>query len=250
MSNKNFRIVSHNAYWFQGVPFEGTNPGSPAPAIFAGLIEVYRSLQPDLLCLQEVQSAEVAEQLADALGMHAFHTPGKVRTQYGVASLTSRTAGVADWQAHGKCVDRAWQLICVEVAPRTTLTVANVHLPSGRQTSPEQTRRLQRAELLDVIGFEPDVLCGDLNDSPGGIVTETMQASGYVDAACLRRRENLPSNIAGWRGDYIWVHGRDANSVIEYGAFAGDFRPAEATGKTFLSDHLPIWIDLAGCEAA
>ena len=54
------RIPSHNAYWFQGYRKEVDGTGIADPDVVAQLVERYHVAAWDVLCLQEVQSEEVA----------------------------------------------------------------------------------------------------------------------------------------------------------------------------------------------
>jgi len=245
MGRQSLRIACNNAFWFQGVPFEPDEPGPPVAEIFDALVERYRSLRADLLCLQEVQSPEVAEMLGAAVGMPARYCPGRVRSQYGVATLTALAVSVEDWRNRDVSVDRAWQVVTLQEGPFTGLRVANVHLPSGRQTGPEETVLLKKTELGDVLSLKPDVVCGDMNEQPGGLVCRIMHDAGYLDAAEAMGRADLVTNIAGRRGDFIFVRSDGRFILRAYGVVDRDRWTGPTGSKAFLSDHLPLWIDLA-----
>ena len=51
------RLVSHNVFWGQGAPFDTDQPGPVRSDIVNQLTELLLESNPDVLCLQEVQSA-------------------------------------------------------------------------------------------------------------------------------------------------------------------------------------------------
>ena len=52
-------ILSHNVFWFQGVPFLTDRPGPPLTGVISGLLKLYRASAPDVVCLQEVQVPKI-----------------------------------------------------------------------------------------------------------------------------------------------------------------------------------------------
>ena len=54
---KQLTVLSHNAFWFQGVPFATDIPPEPDLEIVKRLCEIYRRTDPDAVCLQEIHSA-------------------------------------------------------------------------------------------------------------------------------------------------------------------------------------------------
>jgi len=238
-------VLCHNAYWLQGHPFEGDQPGAAVEGIVAALAGQYRGFAPDVLCLQEVQSAGAFEAISAAMSLPGWYTPGRQHPQYGVCALSSDARILADSASEQGTFTRAFQLI--EAGPPDRgLRVANVHLPSGRQLGPAEgaARRLAELEAILRLDPPPDVLCGDLNERPGGAVSDYLARRGFVDAAAITGNAARCTSIGGTRGDYIWVRRPVAARLREYGVRRpGDFL-ADVPGKDFLSDHLPLWISV------
>src|SRR5690606_9781606 len=92
----------------------------------------------------------------------------------------------------------------IHLTENDTLNLANIHLPSNRQrgASGGQERRLE--ELSHVLG-KADILLGDFNEFPNGQCTSLLEAAGYIDTAEACQAGTTPSNIAGKRGDQVWV---------------------------------------------
>jgi endonuclease/exonuclease/phosphatase family metal-dependent hydrolase len=239
-------LLSHNAYWFQGHPFEGTSPGAPDPRVLAALARIYRRLAPALVCLQEVQSDAAFHAVAEAMGADGSYRPGGALPQYGVASLwgidgcrplpvTRRTRPQRQWQA----------LELPSPDGGDPITVCNCHLPSARQLPKDAAARRRIAEMTDVLdAATPHVVLGDLNEPPGGPVGRLMSDRGYHDAAVLTGRHERPTSLGPKRGDYIWVHDAIRHRLAEYGVLPRCALAAAEAGKLYLSDHLPLWIRL------
>jgi len=236
-------LTTHNAFWFQGFPFEGTDPGGPAEPVFAALAAEYRRLAPDCLCLQEVQSEAAARRLAAELGMSAAWCPGGELPQYGLAVLARLPVEARDWRSTGFTPERGWLL-----ARAGRLLVANVHLPSGRQSGSARARAQRIEELREVLRQDPDVLVGDLNERPGGEVWRFLAGRGYADAAEATGAGHLATGRSRQppkRTDYAWVRSGLA-AGLEYAVVAEeDFgAPAGAAGLSLLSDHFPVTVGL------
>lgn len=245
------RIVSHNVYWFQGRPFEGTNPGAPDNAIFDALIAVYRKLNADLLCLQEVQDATAHRRVEAALGLRGRHTPGVELPPYGTAWYAARGRDAGDCSAAQKPPQRAWQHAALTLTDGSEVLVANCHLPSSRQVSEAEAARLRVEELRAAIGSgesrKPHVVLGDFNEVPGGGVGAFLEAQGFCDVAAATGQGGTGTVPRGKRGDQIWVRGDLAGKIAGYGVWPGERLRAEhlKIGKDYLSDHFPLWVDLA-----
>ena len=69
-------LVTHNAYWFQGAPSVwGEERVCAHAAVVQALAVLYSDLDPDVICLQEVPSAEVCIALRVQLGMEGAFPP-------------------------------------------------------------------------------------------------------------------------------------------------------------------------------
>ena len=238
------RILSLNAFWFQGVPFEGTDPPAPRPHVVSRVAAALRPLTPDVLCLQEIQSSDALRPVKAEFPelAHQAYSTGAVFPQYGVAVLSRRpTALISSTERLVPPPQRAFQVSWVNA-----LTIAHIHLPSGRQEGVEQAARLRVAELRRILEAAPgiDVWAGDVNEPPGGGVDGFWAENGFVDAAEFTGQDHHPTAASGQnRGDRIAVRRALTERLIAYGVmpvrmFLGpEGRP--------LSDHLPLWIDLS-----
>jgi endonuclease/exonuclease/phosphatase family metal-dependent hydrolase len=154
---------------------------------------------------------------------------------------------VIDSARAGGSPQRAWQVVEVPRAAGGELLVANVHLPSNRQLGDEAAARKRIAELVEILdcGSRPEVMLGDLNEQPGGPLGAFLRESGYRDVAVLTASEGIGTTPKNRRGDQIWVAEPLSAAVAGYGAVAEEEMRTEIPGKEHLSDHFPLWIDLA-----
>ena len=240
------RIVTHNAFWFQGAPFATDRPGPADPAILAALAGVYRELAPDLLAVQEVQDPGTFERLAEAIGLGGRHCPGGELVQYGGAMLSRAGRLVADWRSAALRPQRMWQIVDVPAGGGADLRVCSVHLPSARQLGgpAAQARRVEelRAALAQADGAA--VVLGDFNEPPGGPVDELLAGQGYVDAAVAAGQADRPTGPGGGRGDRVWICQPSGAELIDYGVVDGRRLRAPMGPKEWLSDHFPAWVRL------
>lgn len=243
------RLVSHNAYWFQGVPFAGDQPGPAHPEILSGLAQLYTELAPDVLCLQEIQSRATAGALAAILGLDFMYAAGGAYPQYGAAVFSRWEMIASPVPAHAP-LDRVILRVRIYPPGRPPLLLSNVHLPSGRQRGPEGGQAQCLAELPvavtpDAGTGEVDVALGDFNEPPDGPCAAMLASHGYVDAARSLKQGHVFSNVKGSiRGDQIWLAPHVASGLRRY-CIAGRERLAvNWPGKTYLSDHLPVGVEL------
>jgi endonuclease/exonuclease/phosphatase family metal-dependent hydrolase len=233
-------LVSHNSYWFQGAPsLWGEERTHPHPLILTALTRFYRQLAPDILCLQEVPSEEEASRLAEGLGMHSAFAPGGRRPDYGGALLWQGfDAEVENLTGYGDTA--AFERMCLVLQGTVAdgLTVVNVHLSSNRYAPGREGDPVRLAELQALFAAcpHPDVIAGDFNATPGGLVYQDMVARGFVECGSLAC---VPARADERRVDYIWI--REARRLqVE----PTDFQPAgfllDKNSQTRLSDHPPI----------
>ena len=244
---KKFTVLSHNVFWFQGVPFLTDQPPSPNMDILERLCAIYKAVEADVVCLQEIQNRETFEAVAECLGMQGCYCSGKTLSQYGGALFWHRGRGRPLQNSDSSTVQtqRIWQTAELLTANNTSFTLGNVHLPSSRQLGAEGAAVQRVAELEELIdSFEGglDMIVGDFNERPGGRIAACMERHGYVDAAVHFKRFDAPTNLSGGRGDYIWVKREmlscvQAFDVVEKQDFVSRF-----SGKSYLSDHLPLWV--------
>jgi len=139
------RLITHNVFWLQGMPFLGDQPGSADPDVLDALSRLYVDLQPDVLCLQEVQSRGVVEALAAALGLGWCYAPGGRYPQYGAAVLSRWEMEVRPTSP--ALLDRVVLRVRVQPVGHASMLISNVHLPSNRQRGPEDGAAQRLAEL-------------------------------------------------------------------------------------------------------
>jgi endonuclease/exonuclease/phosphatase family metal-dependent hydrolase len=101
--------------------------------------------------------------------------------------------------------------------------------------------------MSTVLGQErkPDVILGDFNEQPGGPLGDFLKDSGYADAAVLTGRQTLGTTPKSRRGDQIWVTSELIDQVRDYGVIPEAHMRTDLPGKEHLSDHFPLWVDLA-----
>ena len=237
---KRFILVSHNVFWFQGVPFLTDQPAAPEQTILKRLCDVYQTIQPDVLCLQEIQSDAVAQAVTEQLGMaHIYHRGGSY-PQYGGA-VFSRWPMEEIAFTHDVSIDRVLIGVAVHLPDSAPLRLVNVHLPSSRQRGAEGGQAQRLLELSAVTG-QVDMLLGDYNESPQGKSAAFLKGHNYRDVAQTCSAGTEPSNIAssGLRGDMIWMSEKLTSRLHSYFVVPKEKLAIDDPEKTFLSDHLPI----------
>ncbi|MBI5090827.1 MAG: endonuclease/exonuclease/phosphatase family protein [Candidatus Hydrogenedentes bacterium] len=246
MTSKHITIVSHNAFWFQGHPFETDAPEDPVSEIVAGLEGLYRSKTPDVICLQEIQSEFAFRCAREALDMDGAYCPGGHYSQYGGATLWRRGKLIVDIRSVNRLPQRMWQITAVARHGAEPLTVANVHLASARHLGEDGAApsRIQDLEQMLTQKVRPLVVAGDFNEAPDGGASEYMASQGYVDTAPLTSHPEISTGINKARSDQIWVHRSLREHVEEFGVIAREELKTTAAGKELLSDHQPLWLRL------
>jgi len=237
-----FTLLTHNTYWLQGMPFEGTDPGPARAEVVAGLAALYRTLNADVCCVQELQSLAAFEALADATGMRGFFRSGQRYKPYGGAVLFQDGEPAGDDSRSNVLVERFWLKVRLGAGPLSGVVLCNAHLPSGRQTSREDAAQARVEELRALIAAKPrpEIVAGDFNEPPGGGVQKLMEAQGFVDLAPKFGHGETDSHTRkhARRIDYVWV---SAELLPRVKAFHVP-EPAELAlgGGRYLSDHLPL----------
>lgn len=124
------------------------------------ILATIESLQPDVLCLQEAQKDEVSilhPQLC-AQGYLATDTQDRSVLTY-VHSVHIRL----EWSEYSERPVRLETLCLTHKATTLSFTLANVHLPSGKQTASLRLLALQQSILGLQATKNPWVLIGDTN---------------------------------------------------------------------------------------
>jgi len=248
MTGRALTIVSHNAFWFQGHPFETDAPKDPTPGVVDGLVALYRSKNPDVVCLQEIQSEYTFRCVRDALGMSGSYCPGGHYSQYGGATLWRRGRLVADIRSESRLPQRMWQITSVARHRGEPLTIANVHLASARHLGEDGAgpSRIQDLEQLLRQKSRPMIIAGDFNEAPDGSVSEYLSAQGYIDTAPLTGHPDISTGINKDRSDQIWIQESLKDQVLAFGIFDRDDLKTDLDEKELLSDHQPLWMKLEG----
>jgi endonuclease/exonuclease/phosphatase family metal-dependent hydrolase len=241
------KIVTHNALWFQGAPFPTDEPGPAVPEVLAALAAAYRRLRPDVLAIQEVQDEATFRCLGEAVGLPGRYCPGGELPAYGGAIFHGGGRHVADGRSSRPVPQRMWQAVQVPFTEGRGLMVCSVHLPSSRQLGPGAAQR-RLNELRAALGHlrPPAVVLGDFNEPPGGAVGSLLARSGYLDAAVIAGRADVPTALGGGRGDQAWVHRGLRAALQGYGVMDRRELAAAPAGRECLSDHFPVWIELEG----
>jgi endonuclease/exonuclease/phosphatase family metal-dependent hydrolase len=240
------KVLCHNAFWFQGYPFPDELPSDADAEILESLCSIYADLNPDIICLQEVQSQEVFQGIRERLGMSGCYCPGGGLHQYGGAVLwrDSSARPVIDSRNSGAGTQRMYQIVETQ-GWGLPMQICNVHLPSQRQLGPRLAAEKRLSELLEVIEFGPDLIAGDFNERDGLDLGKCLRRRGYIDSASTSGHSDLPTGLGGGRGDYIWLKGYLRHHLLEYGVVGKERLEFDGPGKLYLSDHLPLWVVLS-----
>lgn len=240
------RILSHNVLWFQGYPYEEPLPGPPHAEVVAGLADVYRGLGPELLCLQETPSPDALREVGARLAMRGAFCAGSRQPAYSGGVLWKGAAEVVrSSQSNGAAPVRFWQVIALQ-QDETPLYVANVHLASGRHMTPEEAECSRVDDLHTLLDAEslPHVIAGDFNEGPGGPAAAYLYGRGYEDAALLFGVDLPSTGIGKARSDQIWLHESVRARASGFGALSWNALRIPDHGVAYLSDHLPLWLEL------
>lgn len=244
-------IISENIYWFSGAPFGGEPPGELNPHIVSGLADVWRAHSPDVICLQEVPSKLGYDLVRAAfeersMPSNGIYLPGVEIAGYGGAVFYRSGKYVTDSKQAGAETQRIWQVFDVPYGANDTLRIANVHLPSNRRVTPEEGEKLRIEELttmLSIVG-QPDIICGDFNNKPYGAVWNLLTERGFSDAAELAGQPDSVTTLGGNRIDYHFLADRIADRLDAYGVIPKHEIATTVPNRSYLSDHLPVWIKL------
>ncbi len=238
-------ILSHNAFWFQGAPYEPPLPGAARAEIAERLAALYRRMPPDVVCLQEVQDKAAFEMIKRLLDMEGVYCSGAEHPQYGGAVFWRSGRPGLNAFAAGLHPQRMWQV--AETNGRLpACSIANVHLASWRQLGEEAAACSRIDDLNGLLQTVPRplVIAGDFNEGPQGTATAFLMQHGYLDTAVLTGQEIASTGVNKDRSDQVWVHESIADRVTSLVFGSWDDLDARALGLKSLSDHLPLWTTL------
>lgn len=246
MNTDTLRILSHNVYWFQGHPFPDSRPGAPNPAIVTALARLYAELGPDAVCCQEIQDDAAFAAAATALGLEGCYCPGGRRPHYGGAVFWRRGRYLADWRDAPTKPQRVWQVFEVPLRAGIAMPLAAVHLTSARHMSEEEASCTRVADLTCLLEVEskPAVIAGDFNEPPSGSTSAFLAHHGYLDVAALVDDAPASTGVNKARSDQIWLQEGCLAAFRGFTAVPWERLTCDVPGKTALSDHLPLYLDL------
>ena len=238
-------MLTHNVYWFQGYPSRwGEERVAEVPEVVAALAQLYADATPDLLCLQEVHRPDLAEALAQELGMTTWlHAPGGRRRDYGGVVMTRPPARHENRTViDGHCHERV-HLRASLPSSCGLLDVAAIHLPSNRFFDSAAAGDAARiGELERILGEpRPHLVAGDMNCRPDSPPYLFMLDRSYIDAAVASGRDRLEHRV-----DYLWLQAGCAYRLAAYSVLdSGPFNRVEPPGdKWQLSDHPPLLMEM------
>lgn len=250
------------------------NTEGPYRDRFPLMIEAIQSINPDILCLQEVYDHPdfpQVVQFAEFLGYNfqAFTQATRIDgVPFGQATLAHKALEIVDAQTLGTVPYKETRVagwLRVRTHDQTVL-LANVHLTHRLEAS--VTRQHQVLALIDNArrlrsGSEAVILAGDFNAPEQsdeirflrGECALNNESCFYQDAYRLRNEDAgftycnantfaAPAYEPDRRIDYIFVSQAEAKTgsylVLDSGRFAD-----QATDDVWPSDHFGVWADLA-----
>ena len=239
-------ILNQNVYWFQGYPADDSAKIKVKESVFQGLITLYKSIAPDIILLQEIQSAEMAQKTAFAMGMSYYYTPGEEISRYGGTVLFKKNLNLSLLKMN---FNIQFQRVCqlIEINDKR-LILCNLHLPSDAQISIEQAIIKRREELSAIFesSKKPDIICGDFNEDefqhcPS--IEFTLQ-NQYYDGISHNIQKNRNTKIKGKRGDYIFIKNEKKDSIQAFYTIDLEEYKIKHQDTFHLSDHFPICIEI------
>jgi endonuclease/exonuclease/phosphatase family metal-dependent hydrolase len=232
---RTIRIATYNIHRCRGLD------GRTMPARIA---EVIRSIDPDLIALQEVigasiRSAGQAEELGALLGMGWVMAPVRHRrgAQFGnVVFSRHPIVHHAHYDLSWKtCEPRGCQRVDVALGEHR-LHLYNVHLGTALLERRYQARRLGAIVHDRRVGV-PKVVLGDFNEWMKGLATQTLtERLQSIDLRThLRRRRTYPGVFPVLHLDHIYYEGSVEVVKVEL---------PRTRMSLIASDHLPLVADL------
>ncbi|MCZ7646986.1 MAG: endonuclease/exonuclease/phosphatase family protein [Planctomycetota bacterium] len=241
-------LLTHNVFWFQGTGFKGADPCGPDLEALEALAAVHREAGADLICLQEVQSEQCFSRYARAVDRDGFYCAGYAYRPYGGAILFHEGHFVTQVAASPYTAERFWMKAELAGGAWDGLVVANVHLPSGRQSGAGAAAAARLAELRGMLasGPRPSIVCGDFNERPDGPAHALMEAEGYRDAALLAGIGAMGTGTfdAGKRIDYVWLDTERAQRLKSCEVLPRERLARDGAPGHYFSDHLPVRVRL------
>lgn len=236
-------LISHNVFWFQSYPSEPPHHYTVNPEVFETLIAYYKSQKVDLLFLQEIQSAEVAERVANALNMKFDYASGSEYHSYG---------GVVLWRPNLNCkvlpnkIKAQFQRFCQIIKLDDRVILANVHLPSDAQLS-EQAAYAKRRSEIDILlntYSDLDLIVGDFNEEPKEALDLYLSQKGFFDSFVKISGDTKVSTKGGRRGDYFRLRNKYLELVEKFEIKNLKTETMLCSTGKLLSDHFPLLLQI------
>ncbi len=209
----------------------------------------YRSLKAEVICLQEIGSASVAQHLSDLLQMKLHYDRPGGRNSYAGAVLVNpcwKSTRIHLPSPVGARFERA--CLAVQISRgNSSLTMCSLHLPSNINRTREEGGNIRSREILAVLSLRPlfGVIVGDLNERPRGYVYQQLQKARYADAAAASGKEALATH-GTTRIDYVWIHKQTPIELTDYQVSnQPDLGDSRSKNFSSVSDHSPIKVSLA-----
>lgn len=199
-------------------------------------VRVVRRVNPDVLCLQEVpRHLMSSHRVASFAARCGLNWPGGHRGSGGTTVMSSPRTDVAD-SGHASLRvawlqrERGYAASNVRLQGHQLVGFVSIHLSLDADE-----RMAHAATVLDaVLGEQPLVVAGDLNEGPNG--QAWMAIAGRLGAVS-RDVPTFPASNPRHRLDVIFAS--PELSVVPSA-------PVDLNSEDLLaaSDHLPVWVDL------
>lgn len=204
-----FTVMTFNIRVGYGVKYPDMSPWDLRKSAknIPPIVEAIRSIDPDIIGLQEVYGAGQARQIAKALGMEYEYAPHSSEGQWWGLALLSKYP-IQDCKQYGSGATRVIMVCRVSIGdhPITVINLHKNHKITGGSSINTIVRVAQNAP-------SPVVLLGDFNISPieprYDVVTRF-----FADTAVIANTENAQTALiegtfaSGDRIDYIFVDAR------------------------------------------
>lgn len=209
-------------------------------------------LQPDVICLQEVEPACFAVlsrelQRQDLVGVFAQKGQGRAdgcATFFRPSTLQLKQQSTVHYRdAVGNEADSGHvALICSFQSAMGTLHIAGTHLRWAPDDTPSEAHiGWRQVRALHEAGVDAQsqgwVVCGDLNGTAESAPLVELARSGFIDAFGAQPQPTCNPNRRAKRIDYI-LHGPDLSAIPEPLPVIDDETPLPSLSEP--SDHLPI----------
>lgn len=212
------------------------------------IAEVIAQDQPDVVCLQELDSGRLrtqrqnqAQVIADRLGMdfHFFAAIRLAEEHYGDAILSRHPlrlerAALLPWPKSPLAFEPRGALWVSVTCEGTEWQIINTHLGLGRAERRLQAATLASAEWIGAAALKPPVIvCGDFNSRPSSKVQQIL-ASQVKDAQFLvggARQRTFSTRLPVLCLDYVFV---------TPGVRVRELRTIRTPLARVASDHFPL----------